>query len=40
MRAKHVINLFAWASSGNDKEFRQETRQGFNVVTWRRGGIR
>ena len=39
-RAKHVINLFAWASSGKDEGFRDETRQGFNVVTWRHGGIR
>lgn len=39
-RAKHVINLFAWASAGNDEPFSEETRQGFHVVTWRRGGIR
>ena len=39
-RAKHVINLFAWASAGKaDEAFRAETRQGFNVVTWRRDGI-
>jgi len=39
-RAKHVINLFAWASPGSsDEAFRDEARQGFNVVTWRRGGI-
>ena len=37
--AKHVINLFAWASSGQDEAFREETRQGFNVITWRHGGI-
>ncbi len=37
--AKHVINLFAWASPGKDEAFREETRQGFNVVTWRHGGI-
>jgi anti-sigma factor RsiW len=38
-RAKHVINLFAWASTGKDEPFREEARQGFNVVTWRHGGI-
>ena len=38
-RAKHVINLFAWASAGKDEAFHSETRQGFNVITWRRGGI-
>jgi len=38
--AKHVINLFAWASAGqSDVPFRTESRQGFNVVTWRRDGI-
>ena len=38
--AKHVINLFAWASPGRaDEPFHDESRQGFNVVTWRRGGI-
>jgi anti-sigma factor RsiW len=39
-RAKHVINLFAWASAGKDEPFNDETRQGFNVVTWRRAGIK
>jgi anti-sigma factor RsiW len=39
-RAKHVINLFAWASAGKpDEGFRAERRQGFNVVTWRHDGI-
>jgi anti-sigma factor RsiW len=39
-RAKHVINLFAWASAGKaDEAFRSERRQGFNVVTWRHDGI-
>jgi anti-sigma factor RsiW len=38
--ARHVINLFAWASPGQpDTGFHDESRQGFNVVTWRRGGI-
>ena len=38
--AKHVINLFAWASPGKaDEAFADESRQGFNVVTWRQGGI-
>jgi anti-sigma factor RsiW len=37
---KHIINLFAWASPGRpDAGFRQETRQGFNVVSWRKDGI-
>ena len=37
--AKHVINLFAWASPGQDKAFRDESQQGFNVVTWRHDGM-
>ena len=37
--AKHVINLFALASVEKDEAFREETRQGFNVVTWRHDGI-
>ena len=37
---KHIINLFAWASPGKpDTGFHDESRQGFNVVTWRAGGI-
>ena len=37
---KHVINLFTWASPGrSDEAPRDESRQGFNIVTWRRGGI-
>jgi anti-sigma factor RsiW len=38
--AKHVINLFAWASPGKNEAFRKETRQGFNVVIWRHDGIK
>ncbi|HSU06434.1 MAG TPA: hypothetical protein VLI93_12750, partial [Acetobacteraceae bacterium] len=37
---KHVINLFAWASPGNpDVPMHTTTRQGFNVISWRAGGI-
>lgn len=39
-RARHTINLFAWASPGkSDEAFHTEARQGFNMVTWRHGGI-
>ena len=39
-RAKHVINLFAWASPGRaDEPFRRRSEQGFNLITWRHGGI-
>ncbi len=38
--AKHVINLFAWASPGKgDEPLHTEAQQGFNVVAWRRDGI-
>lgn len=37
---KHVINLFAWASSGPNEPFSDASRQGFNVITWRQNGIR
>lgn len=37
---KHVVNLYAWASPGAaDTGFRTARRQGFNIVTWRQGGI-
>jgi anti-sigma factor RsiW len=39
-RAKHVINLFAWAAPGQpDAAFHEATKQGFHVITWRQGGI-
>jgi anti-sigma factor RsiW len=38
--AKHVINLFAWAApDAADAPFHSETRQGFNMIRWRHGGI-
>jgi len=38
--AQHIINLFAWASPGKpDTGVREETRQGFNVVSWQQGGM-
>jgi anti-sigma factor RsiW len=37
---KHVINLFAWASPGEaNLPPHMETRQGFNVVSWRDAGV-
>ena len=39
-RDRHVINLFAWASPGEaNVPPHKETRQGFNVVSWREAGI-
>lgn len=37
---RHVINLFAWAAPGSaDAGFSHETRQGFNLVSWRHDGV-
>jgi anti-sigma factor RsiW len=39
-RDKHVINLFAFLSGdATDAAPRQESRDGFNVVRWRAGGL-
>ncbi len=36
---KHVINVFTWAAPNiPDIGFREESRQGFNLVTWRHDG--
>jgi anti-sigma factor RsiW len=38
--AKHMIDLYAWAApDAADLPFRRETRQGFNLIFWRHGGI-
>ena len=36
---KHVIDVFVWAVTEGVEAPRLVTRQGFNVVTWRRGGM-
>jgi anti-sigma factor RsiW len=39
-RDKHVINLFAFlADNPGDAPLQQETRDGFNLVRWRKGGV-
>ena len=39
-RDKHIINLFAYAASDrSDSAPRQESRDGFNIVRWRMGGL-
>jgi anti-sigma factor RsiW len=39
-RDKHVINLFAFVSDDTaDAAPRQNSRDGFNIVRWRRGGV-
>ena len=39
-RARHVINLFAFVSGGQDSAAPTlDTRDGFNVARWRMGGL-
>jgi anti-sigma factor RsiW len=39
-RDKHVINLFAFLADGPpDAAPRQDSRDGFNIVRWRQGGV-
>jgi anti-sigma factor RsiW len=36
---RHIINLLAWSSPGMaDQEVKILSRQGFNLMTWRKGG--
>ena len=38
-KRKHLINLFTWPSAEKDERPLTDTRQGFNVVYWRQGGM-
>jgi anti-sigma factor RsiW len=39
-RAKHIIDLYAWAApDAADAPFQQTTHQGYNLILWRHGGI-
>jgi anti-sigma factor RsiW len=39
-RDKHVINLFVFVSEDrSDSPLRQQSRDGFNIVRWRMGGL-
>ena len=39
-RRQHVIDLYAWnAGNAPDAQPRAETRQGFNTISWRQGGL-
>lgn len=39
-RRQHVINLFAWPTTGPDEPMRIAAQQGFNLITWTQGGTR
>jgi anti-sigma factor RsiW len=37
---RHIINLLAWSSPGKaDEGLKTQSRQGFNLITWRKGGV-
>jgi anti-sigma factor RsiW len=39
-RRQHVINVFVWPDPAqDDREPRHETRQGFHLIEWSRGGM-
>jgi anti-sigma factor RsiW len=38
-RRQHVINVFSWPSDAGDEGMTSATRQGYNLVHWRAGGI-
>jgi anti-sigma factor RsiW len=40
-RRRHVINLLTWPAAAGEKDaaVRSETRQGYQVVSWRRHGL-
>ena len=38
-RRQHTINLFMWPAHEPDRPARAETRDGFQVVSWIRGGM-
>jgi anti-sigma factor RsiW len=39
-RRQHVINVFSWpATADRDVGLSQESRHGYNLVHWRRGGV-
>ena len=35
----HTINIFAWASGNDSEPLRSLSRDGFNMLTWKRNGI-
>jgi anti-sigma factor (TIGR02949 family) len=39
-RRKHVINVFLWPDTANqDTQPRRETRQGYHLIEWQKGGM-
>jgi anti-sigma factor RsiW len=38
-RRLHVINVFIWPARGAERLVAEQTRQGYNLVHWRAGGL-
>ncbi len=38
-RRKHLINLFVWPVPGGDVTEKATTRQGYNILYWRKSGM-
>jgi anti-sigma factor RsiW len=39
-RNKHLINVFTWPTNESDEPPRASQLEGFNLITWTRGGLR
>lgn len=39
-RGKHVINLFVWPTGKGDSPAESSQHNGYNLVTWTRGGLK
>lgn len=36
---KHILNLYVWPAAGGDAAPRADSRQGFQLLRWRQGGM-
>lgn len=36
---QHLINVYSWPDAGGDQSPSSETKQGYHLVHWRRGGV-
>ena len=39
LRRQHVVNVFSWPDAGDDTRPSVVTAQGYNLVSWRTGGV-
>jgi anti-sigma factor RsiW len=38
-RRKHIVNVFIWPEAGADSSPSETTRNGYNVIEWRKSGM-